>query len=65
MDPLRRHPGRQHTAPTGTVGGMASQLGQMALDVAEGDALAGLVGEVKDVAGNQLEGLDSRARRGL
>ena len=36
----------------------------MALDVAEGDALAGLVGEVKDVAGNQLEGLDSRARRG-
>ena len=37
---------------------MASQLGQMALDVAEGDALAGLVGEVEDVAGNQLDGLD-------
>ena len=37
---------------------MASQLGQMVLDVAEGDALAGLVGEVEDAAGNQLDGLD-------
>ena len=37
---------------------MAGQLGQVTLDVAEGDALAGLLGEVEDVAGNQLDGLD-------
>ena len=44
IDPLRRHTGRQPTAPAATVAGMTGQLGQVPLDVAEGDALAGLVG---------------------
>jgi hypothetical protein len=39
---------------------VSGQLGQVTLDVAVGDALAGLLGEVEDVAGNQLDGLDSR-----
>ena len=34
------------------------QLGQVTLDVAEGEALAGLLGEGEDVARNQLDGLD-------
>ena len=37
---------------------MRGQLGQVTLDAAEGEALAGLLGEVEDVAGNQLDGLD-------
>ena len=37
---------------------MSGQLGQVTLDVAESEALVGLLGEVKDVAGNQLDGLD-------
>jgi hypothetical protein len=44
---------------------MAGQHGQMTLDVAEGDAVAVLVGEVEDVAGDQLERPRSRARGGL
>ena len=50
--------GRQRTAATATIEGMSGQLGQVTLDVAEGEALAGLLGEVEDVAGNQLDGLD-------
>jgi hypothetical protein len=37
---------------------MNGQLGQVTLDVAEGEALAGLLGDVEDVAGNQLDGFD-------
>ncbi len=37
---------------------MAGQLGQVTLDVAEGEALAGLLGHVEDLAGDQLDGLD-------
>src|SRR6476469_897680 len=61
----RQHPepsmtncGRQHTAATATVAGMSGQLGQVPLDVVEGEALAGLLGEVEDVAGNRLDGPD-------
>jgi len=35
---------------------MSGQLGRVTLDVAEGGALASLVGEVEDVAGNRLDG---------
>lgn len=41
---------------------MTGELGQMALDVAEGEALAGLVGEGEDVAGNHHDGLDHAHR---
>ena len=41
---------------------MSSQLGQITLDVAEGEALAGLLGEVEDVAGNESRRPRSRAR---
>ena len=37
---------------------MSGQLGQVALDVAEGQPLAGLLGDGEDGAGNQLDGLD-------
>ena len=37
---------------------MAGQLGQVTLYVAEGEALADLRGEVEQVGGNQLGGLD-------
>ena len=50
--------GRQRTAATATIAGASGQLGQVTLDVAVGEALAGLLGEVEDVAGNQLDGLD-------
>ena len=43
--------GRQRTAATATVAGMRGQLGQVTLDAAEGEALAGPLGEVEDVAG--------------
>ena len=43
---------------------MSGQLGQVTLDVAEGEALAGLLGEVEDVAGNHLDGLDHAHRVG-
>jgi hypothetical protein len=49
---------RANSAATRTVGWMAGQLGQVTLDVAVGEALASLVGEVEDVAGNQLDGFD-------
>ena len=49
--------------PQSTVAGMSGQLGQVTLDVAEGEALAGLLGEVEDMAGNQLDGLVLRTRR--
>ena len=58
IDALRRHPRRQPTAPTVTVAGTSGQLGQVTLDGALGEALAGLLGEVDDLAGNQLDGLD-------
>ena len=50
--------GRQRTAATVTIAGASGQLGQVTLDVAVGEALAGLLGEVEDVAGNQLDGFD-------
>ena len=58
IDPVRSPSGRQHTAATATGAGVSGQLGQVTLDVAVGEALAGLLGEVEDVAGNQLDGLD-------
>ena len=39
---------------------MIGECGQVMLDIGPGDALAGLLGEVEDVAGVQLEVLDSR-----
>ncbi len=50
--------GRQRTAATVTIAGAGGQLGQVTLDAAVGEALAGLFGEVEDVAGHQLDGLD-------
>jgi hypothetical protein len=44
---------------------MSGQLDQVTLDVAEREALAGLLGEVEDVAGNQLDVPRSRAPGGL
>jgi hypothetical protein len=37
---------------------MTGQLGQMPLDIAQGEALPNLVGAFEDVAGNELDGPD-------
>jgi hypothetical protein len=65
----RQHPepsmtnwGRQRTAATATIAGMSGQLGQVTLDVAEGEALAGLLGEVDDVGRQPARRPRSRAR---
>ncbi len=48
-----------------TVAGMSDQLGQVTLDAAEGQALAGLLGGVEDVASNQVDGRDHAHLGGL
>ena len=46
-------------------GSNADDWSKMTLDVADGEALAGLLGEVEDVAGDQLDGLDHAHGGGL
>ena len=56
IDPLRADPRHQRAAPTRTAPDMMGQLGDVTLDVAEGDAAAMLVGSLEQVGHDQLAG---------
>ena len=58
VNPLRAHPGCQHTAPAIAFLRMAGQLGEVTLDITERDARPVLVGVSEQVGGDQLGTLD-------